>query len=288
MRSVVAGKLFNVHSENDYILGFLYRGTSLQLGIAGLQAVGTDIEGVEDLDLSEEVHGHLRYPRLIPQILHRCGFVGVRGGDVAIEKDVESSEISMSDRDYPQLGNLIDVGDGSEDEAPPVLPPRRIMSMGNEEKSGSNEEARPVLPPRRTISMRNEEMSGSVAENVAEQKADIPTSNAKLVGGHGAIANPEKGGKSSSLSSTSDLSENCRGNSMGIGERFTSTSYRTTHSQTITSSGGRRLDDDDDDEEYGEGRIIMMDNDDLSDGELTVVEPLSIDDDAPTQARMHR
>jgi len=58
MRSVVAGKLFNVHSENDYILGFLYRSTSLQLGIAGLQSVGEDIDGVEDLDLSQEVHGH--------------------------------------------------------------------------------------------------------------------------------------------------------------------------------------------------------------------------------------
>ncbi|KAI0441123.1 DUF726-domain-containing protein [Xylaria telfairii] len=265
MRSVVAGKLFNVHSENDYILGFLYRGTSLQLGIAGLQAVGTDIEGVEDLDLSEEVHGHLRYPRLIPQILHRCGFVGVGGGDVAIEKDVESSEIKLSDRDYPQLGNLIDVGDGAD------------------------EEVRPVLPPRRTMSMEKEEKSSSIAENVAEQKADILTPNTKFMSSDAVIANPEKAAKSSPSPSTPDLPENRRRNSMGIGDRFTSTFYPTTHNQPITGSERRQLDDDDDDDddEYGQGRIIMMDNDDLSDDELTMVEPLSIDDDAPTQTRTH-
>ncbi|KAF3764590.1 DUF726-domain-containing protein, partial [Cryphonectria parasitica EP155] len=86
MRSVVAGKMFNVYSENDYILAFLYRATSIQLGISGLQAV-EDIEGVENLDLGQEVKGHLRYPKLIAQILTRCGFPNIRGGEAPIEKE---------------------------------------------------------------------------------------------------------------------------------------------------------------------------------------------------------
>ncbi|KAI1747188.1 DUF726-domain-containing protein [Xylaria castorea] len=262
MRAVVAGKLFNVHSENDYILGFLYRGTSLQLGIAGLQAVGGDVEGVEDLDLTEEVHGHLRYPKLIPQILHRCGFVGVRGGDVVIEKDVEGSEISMSDRGYPQLGNLIDVGDGSD------------------------EGARPVLPPRRTMPKVDDERSGSVVENVVEQKGDVSMLNTKLISSITITDNPEKTGKSISSLSASDLSRNRRGDSTGIEQRSASAPSQTTQSQPILSLEGHRFDDSNEDE-YGEGPITMIDNDDLSNGELTMVEPLSIDENAPTGAQTY-
>ncbi|KAI0451219.1 DUF726-domain-containing protein [Xylaria acuta] len=259
MRAVVAGKLFNVHSENDYILGFLYRGTSLQLGIAGLQAVGEDIEGVEDLDLSEEVHGHLRYPGLLPQILHRCGFVGVRGGDKVIEKDVE---ISMSDRDYPELGNLIDVGDGSDKEARPVLPPRRALPEADNEKSSS------------------------AVESIVEQKGDVQMLNMKLTGSDTTTGNPEKAEKSSSSLSASGLSEKRREGSIGNEERYASTSHPTTHSQPISTSEGHQFDDEDE-YEYREGPINMMDDDDLSDGELTMVEPMSIDDDALTGTQTH-
>ncbi|PQE04841.1 DUF726 domain-containing protein [Rutstroemia sp. NJR-2017a BBW] len=35
MRSVVSGRLVNVYSENDYILAFLYRTSSIQYGVAG-------------------------------------------------------------------------------------------------------------------------------------------------------------------------------------------------------------------------------------------------------------
>ncbi|KAI1490718.1 hypothetical protein F5X96DRAFT_634768 [Biscogniauxia mediterranea] len=134
MRTVVAGKLFNVYSENDYILGFLYRSTSLQLGIAGLQPIrGDALAGVENLDLSPEVKGHLRYPDLIAQILARCGFPGVRGGACAIEKEKEDGEADGSvvqDRDYAQLGNLVDVDDQAH--RPPLPSRPRPREMENE------------------------------------------------------------------------------------------------------------------------------------------------------------
>ncbi|OTA79916.1 hypothetical protein M434DRAFT_25665 [Hypoxylon sp. CO27-5] len=114
MRTVVTGKLFNVYSENDYILGFLYRATSMQLGIAGLQAIGGDIEGVENLDLSNEVTGHLRYPELTAKILARCGFPDIRGGAGAIEKDEGKIEIELRDKDWAETGNLIDIWDAPE------------------------------------------------------------------------------------------------------------------------------------------------------------------------------
>lgn len=119
MRSVVAGKLFNVYSDQDWILAFLYRATSIQLGVAGLQAVA-NIDGVENLDLSQEVKGHLRYSGLIAQILTKCGFPDIRGGESPIEKE---EEIRLEDMD----GTLLDV----EDEPEPVaITPVKVKPLG--------------------------------------------------------------------------------------------------------------------------------------------------------------
>ncbi|KAI1296122.1 DUF726-domain-containing protein [Xylaria venustula] len=260
MRTVVAGKLFNVHSANDYVLGFLYRGTSLQLGIAGLQAVGSDIEGVEDLDLSEEVHGHLRYPGLMAQILHRCGFVNVKGGDKVIEKKV-MGVIELRDKDYAEMGTLIDLDDdGEKDEFP-----------------------RPLLPPRRTAREMDNEKFDPIAKSVQEQKSDARTLDMKLMGS-GTIGDSYSS-KVETTVSAPDLLE--RASSLSSPVNSTATEGRSASLSHLTplperSSTSREIGshDDEDGDEYGEGRIVMMDNDDeLSDGELTMVEPLSIDDE---------
>ncbi|GKT91797.1 LOW QUALITY PROTEIN: transmembrane and coiled-coil domain-containing protein [Colletotrichum tofieldiae] len=116
LRSVVSDRIVNVYSETDYILGFLYRTTSLQLGIAGLQEV-KDIDRVENLNLSAEVSGHLRYPRLIAKILTRCGFPNVKGGDGAIEKD---EDIKITDEEAgSQMGELIQLDAQPDPEAEP-------------------------------------------------------------------------------------------------------------------------------------------------------------------------
>jgi hypothetical protein len=106
--SVVAGRIFNVYSQNDYILGFLYRSHSLEFGIAGLQPI-EHVNGVENMDLSEQVSGHLRYPELTSQILSRCGFPNVRGGDCPIEReeDLTAAEVDTGS----QVGELIELGD---------------------------------------------------------------------------------------------------------------------------------------------------------------------------------
>ncbi|KAI9842006.1 MAG: hypothetical protein M1838_003322 [Thelocarpon superellum] len=73
MRSVVAGRLVNVYSVNDYVLGFLYRTSSIQYGIAGLQPI-EGVPGVEDVDVSDLVSSHQRYRYLIGSILKKIGF----------------------------------------------------------------------------------------------------------------------------------------------------------------------------------------------------------------------
>ena len=85
MRSVVSGRLVNVFSENDYVLGFLYRTSSIQYGIAGLQKI-EGLPGVENIDVSETVSGHLRYRYLVGSILKKIGFEDIELAEVEKEE----------------------------------------------------------------------------------------------------------------------------------------------------------------------------------------------------------
>jgi hypothetical protein len=89
VRAVVSGRVVNVFSTQDYILGFLYRTSSVQLGIAGLQPV-LGIRGVQNVDVTELVDGHLQYRFITGSILRKIGFEDV---DIA---EVEKAEREMA------------------------------------------------------------------------------------------------------------------------------------------------------------------------------------------------
>jgi len=86
MRSVVAGRLVNVYSENDYILAFLYRTSSIQYGVAGLQET-QDVKGIENVNVSAMVSGHLRYQYLVGSILEKIGFEDIDVAEVSREEE---------------------------------------------------------------------------------------------------------------------------------------------------------------------------------------------------------
>ena len=87
MRTAVSGRLVNVYSENDYLLAFLYRTSSLQLGVAGLMPI-SGLHDVENVDVSETVSGHLRYRYLVGSILQKIGFEDIDKGEV--DKEAEA------------------------------------------------------------------------------------------------------------------------------------------------------------------------------------------------------
>jgi len=87
IRSVVSGRVVNVFSEQDYILAFLYRTSSIQLGVAGLQKI--KVEGVENVDVGEMVEGHLRYRFAVGRVLRN-----VLKGDMDV-KEVEREEETL-------------------------------------------------------------------------------------------------------------------------------------------------------------------------------------------------
>lgn len=73
LKSVVAGRLVNVYSETDYLLGFLYRTSNIHFGVAGLQRIeGAD--GVENYNAKDLVSGHLGYSSLVGKTLKAIGW----------------------------------------------------------------------------------------------------------------------------------------------------------------------------------------------------------------------
>ncbi|OTA57263.1 DUF726-domain-containing protein [Hypoxylon sp. EC38] len=91
MRSVVVGRLVNVYSKNDYLLGFLYRSSSWQYGIAGLQKV-QGVPNIENVEISEVMSNHLRYRHLAGGILKQVGWEDIDYAQVSKEQERLAAE----------------------------------------------------------------------------------------------------------------------------------------------------------------------------------------------------
>ncbi|MCJ1283547.1 hypothetical protein MMC26_002877 [Xylographa opegraphella] len=85
LRSACTGRLINVYSEKDRILAFLYRTSSIQYGVAGLSKI-EGLTGVENVDVSETVSGHLRYRFLIGKILQKIGLQDIDKEEIRNEE----------------------------------------------------------------------------------------------------------------------------------------------------------------------------------------------------------
>ncbi|KAL8015529.1 hypothetical protein Plhal710r2_c030g0111981 [Plasmopara halstedii] len=66
-RRVVSGRLINGYSEKDWMLGVMYRYQGWALNSAGIAPI--DIAGIENVDLSEIIGGHLEYKSKIGAIM---------------------------------------------------------------------------------------------------------------------------------------------------------------------------------------------------------------------------
>lgn len=85
MRSVVSGRVINVYSTRDYILGLIYRASSIRIDVAGLQPI-EDVNGVENFDASHLVESHDQYRLVVGQILKSVGFEDVDDMQVQAER----------------------------------------------------------------------------------------------------------------------------------------------------------------------------------------------------------
>ncbi|KAF1975334.1 DUF726-domain-containing protein [Bimuria novae-zelandiae CBS 107.79] len=73
VRAIVPGRFVNGYANNDWILGYLFRATSGGImQVAGLAKV--DVPGVENVDVTSLVPGHMAYRASMPKLLREVGW----------------------------------------------------------------------------------------------------------------------------------------------------------------------------------------------------------------------
>ncbi|XP_010085832.1 PREDICTED: transmembrane and coiled-coil domain-containing protein 4 [Pterocles gutturalis] len=70
---VVSGRIINGYCRGDWLLGFVYRTSSVQINVAGLQPVDLDDRRMVNMDLSSVVNGHRDYMKQMDTILKAVG-----------------------------------------------------------------------------------------------------------------------------------------------------------------------------------------------------------------------
>lgn len=118
MRSVVSGRLINVYSVNDSVLGFVYRTHNIQRGIAGLQPI-KKLSGVENVDVSDSVSGHLRYQYMVGTILQQIGISRIDKHELRSQIDTlkakDKEDADTAQHESEQSESIADQSDAGKD-----------------------------------------------------------------------------------------------------------------------------------------------------------------------------
>jgi hypothetical protein len=72
-RGVVAGRFVNGFARNDWVLNYLFRATTGGGTVAGLRPI-EGIPGLENVDVTDKIAGHMSYRVYMPVILDQLGF----------------------------------------------------------------------------------------------------------------------------------------------------------------------------------------------------------------------
>ena len=73
-RMIVSGRFVNGYASNDWILGYLFRATSGGImRVAGLAPV-EGVAGLENINVTELVNGHMAYRAAMPKLLRKVGW----------------------------------------------------------------------------------------------------------------------------------------------------------------------------------------------------------------------
>ncbi|KAI0297558.1 hypothetical protein B0F90DRAFT_1738079 [Multifurca ochricompacta] len=105
-RSIVSGRFVNGFARNDWVLNYLFRATSGGVGtVAGLRPV-ENVPGLENVDVTDKISGHISYRTFMPLILDQLGFpVSVDHFDEPEEPDFEEDRIVVQEgEEVPRKG----------------------------------------------------------------------------------------------------------------------------------------------------------------------------------------
>ncbi|KAH0591569.1 hypothetical protein H2248_001623 [Termitomyces sp. 'cryptogamus'] len=95
-RSVVSGRFVNAYAKNDWVLNYLFRATSGGIGtVAGLRPI-QDIPGIENVDVTDKIAGHMSYRAFMPLILDQLGFpVSADFFDDPLEYELDGERVAQ-------------------------------------------------------------------------------------------------------------------------------------------------------------------------------------------------
>ena len=136
IRSIVSGRVVNVYSTRDYILAYLYRSSSIQYGVAGLQPI-ENVKGVENVDVTDMVEGHTRYRFLTGPILKKIGFEDVDADELAKEEKKLKEEDEMEEKERKASekkaqANVPVSADGAAGEKVPEISDQHVKDLEKE------------------------------------------------------------------------------------------------------------------------------------------------------------
>ncbi|KEP53201.1 putative integral membrane protein [Rhizoctonia solani 123E] len=163
VRGAVAGRLVNCFARNDWLLNYLFRATTAGIGtVAGLRPVD-NVPGLENVDVTDKILGHLSYRTFMPIIMDQLGFpVTATYFDELEEPEMEGDRIVV--RETPQ----------------PVLPPpKKRFSWFSRNKSTPPENVPPSglqVPTTRarTVSESIPEKDDGLPERIALPTSPMP------------------------------------------------------------------------------------------------------------------
>ncbi|KAH7911626.1 hypothetical protein BJ138DRAFT_1150194 [Hygrophoropsis aurantiaca] len=93
-RAVVSGRFVNAYARNDWVLNYLFRATSGGLNtVAGLRPI-ENVPGLENIDVTDKIAGHMSYRTFMPLILDQLGFpVSADFFDEPVEPDFKEERV---------------------------------------------------------------------------------------------------------------------------------------------------------------------------------------------------
>ncbi|KAF7309181.1 hypothetical protein MKEN_01120700 [Mycena kentingensis (nom. inval.)] len=173
-RSVVSGRYVNAYARNDWLLNYLFRASSGGVGtVAGLRPV-ENVPGLENVDVTDKISGHMSYRTFMPLILDQLGFpVFADYFDDPVEPDFEGDRIVEREEDKNKKKGWF----GGRSKAP-----ERPQSMSRP-PSGTSKYTKPATTTTATAISEDDELP---------PRLDSPSSGAATPRGDGADAGESK------------------------------------------------------------------------------------------------
>jgi hypothetical protein len=112
IRRLVAGRLVNGYSTNDYVLGVICRVSNMSWKVAGLHPI--DAKGVENV-LCEHIDGHLKWRSNIGKSLQLANVTGI--SDDRVEIQLQDNVGKMDEDDLAAEMEVFDIQDYGPDGA---------------------------------------------------------------------------------------------------------------------------------------------------------------------------